>query len=394
VTIEVRPAPGGSGALLGVFRDGSAIGEAAVRHDLLVPRLAVAVDDAAFLIVADFEDVIHAVSRYMAAEGVVELDAGDLVIRYVARRAGFTGGLRAPLTAPIGGPPGRAADLEPVDAEGLAAAVNSLIGGPVAQAARASGAWARLAAVGVSGNVASVNLTIRAADGGSFTTVVPDRPDLMPEVVALAADTARAVRRAFPAELTLFRTIAFDRSQAGFSRGRRRLGGVAHQTLVETHLNAHYTYAEGILDARRHRVENPSKRPPFRPSGAATFVDGVVAHELWHLIEGVFERRHYRDSIEFRRRLGEFFGLPTLEHVLRPQRGDSGRGGAALKELREQVSAYATTNPREATAELFEAWWWGTPPLPPLVAHFGDVVQEFFPSARSAPRGIDGSGDV
>jgi hypothetical protein len=42
---------------------------------------------------------------------------------------------------------------------------------------------------------------------------------------------------------------------------------------------------------------------------------------------------------------------------------------------------------------MFAAWWWGAEPLPPVVARFGELVREFFPSACSVPRGIDGSGD-
>ena len=92
----------------------------------------------------------------------------------------------------------------------------------------------------------------------------------------------------------------------------------------------------------------------------------MVAHELWHVIERSFEARRYRDSIELRRRLGEFLGVATLEYVVRPRREDAGRGEAAQVQLRDQVSAYATTNPREATAELFQAWWWGSTPRPPV----------------------------
>ena len=387
--IELAAGADGQEPSIAILGDAHQIGVGTVLNERLFPRFVLLLDETACPTLGELGELIDRVCDYMADHTPFELSVVDPVVRWAARVAGFTGGLRTPLSSPTSRAHSGTAQSGSRGAEQLAVAVNGLLGSSVARPEHERGTLSRLARVGASGNVASLSLAVRGHDGGSFTVVVPDRPYVMPEIVGLAADCARGVRRAFPSELGHLRSIAFDHSQAGFSRGRRRLGGVAYQNLVTAHINANYTHAEGILAMRRHRIDHPPKTPPFRPRGDATFVDGVVAHELWHLIEGIFERRRYRDSIEFRRRLGEFLGVPSLEYVLRPQRGDSGRGEAALAELRQQVSAYATTNPREATAEMFQAWWWGAQPMAPLVAHFGELVKAFFPSARSATRGAD-----
>ena len=47
--------------------------------------------------------------------------------------------------------------------------------------------------------------------------------------------------------------------------------------------------------------------------------------------------------------------------------------------LVDEVSEYATTNPREATAEMFKLWWCRDGAPSPVVARFGELIEEFFP---------------
>ena len=100
-----------------------------------------------------------------------------------------------------------------------------------------------------------------------------------------------------------------------------------------------------------------ARRPaPAPPGGFA--LDGVVAHECWHVVEGQFVGRPLPGHVAFRREVGEYFGVETLEHVTH-QLGTRAPPElqAATARLAAEVSGYATTNPLEATAELFKLWW-------------------------------------
>lgn len=43
-----------------------------------------------------------------------------------------------------------------------------------------------------------------------------------------------------------------------------------------------------------------------------------------------------------------------------------------------EVSAYATTNPSEATAELFKLWWCTRDDPPPIARFFGELLERYF----------------
>ncbi|HTT87702.1 MAG TPA: hypothetical protein VMF60_10060, partial [Acidimicrobiales bacterium] len=45
-----------------------------------------------------------------------------------------------------------------------------------------------------------------------------------------------------------------------------------------------------------------------------------------------------------------------------------------------QVSPYAATDPGEATAEMFKAWWCRSGPLSPVVERFAGLLEEYFPA--------------
>lgn len=176
--------------------------------------------------------------------------------------------------------------------------------------------------------------------------------DVVAANIAAVIDTALAIRRRFGEAVSHLRVISFDLSNPDLVSGKQ--AGSAHQALSIVHLNAAY-------------VQAPARVSP-------DFLREVTAHELWHLIDAWLQARRYRDTIELRRVLGEHFGAPSLEHVTR------GDVPGARERLVAEVSAYAATNPVEATAELFEQWW--TRPagaLSPAVRLFGDLVERYLP---------------
>jgi hypothetical protein len=86
--------------------------------------------------------------------------------------------------------------------------------------------------------------------------------------------------------------------------------------------------------------------------------------------------------VEFNRALGEELGVETFEHALRGR--DAGAPEpwrAGFRRIVAEVSPYATTNMREATAELFKLWWCASPQSPPapLVARFGALLDRYYP---------------
>ena len=104
-----------------------------------------------------------------------------------------------------------------------------------------------------------------------------------------------------------------------------------------------------------------------------------MAHELWHVIDLGFQARSYRDSIELRKRIGEYFGVETIEHLVNADRpGAPARQREAMRRLVAEVSPYAATNPLETTAELFKLWWCRGEQVSGAVQHFAGVLDEFF----------------
>jgi hypothetical protein len=82
--------------------------------------------------------------------------------------------------------------------------------------------------------------------------------------------------------------------------------------------------------------------------------------------------------VEFNAALGDALGVESLEHALRGrERGAPAEWQAAHAQLVRDVSNYAGTNPREATAEMFSLWWRGDR-ASPVVARFGELVEQHF----------------
>jgi hypothetical protein len=202
---------------------------------------------------------------------------------------------------------------------------------------------------------------------------MPARPDQIAETVALTVDTALAVRARFGDAVDYVDRISFDHASHGMSTGKIA-GAAAHiQGLI--HLNASYCFVEGVEVIERARQARIAEGRPAATSAEVptrwTVLDGIVSHELWHKIELAWEARRYRETMDFRREIGSWLGVRTLEEVFDVP--------AARATLAAGVSAYAATARLEATAEMFKLWWCGPPPPGSLAARFGDLVERNFP---------------
>lgn len=272
-----------------------------------------------------------------------------------ARRHGWTGPLRGELHEPDdGGSPWPGP---------VAAAVEALVPGvrvtPRRSGRRGAG---RLFHHAMSGMPDTADLTVED-ERGRFTVRYPDRPELFVEELARSIDIAVSLRRRFGAALDHVSLVKIDYGPQGFRTAR--YAGVVMPNLGTVHLNASLMLPDGPQ-------RPPSKTPPHQPVGIYTRTDFVTAHEFWHQVELAFQARHYRDSIEFRRQVGAYFGVATIEQaVINP--------GEAHDRLVREVSAYAGTLPLEATAEMAALWWLTRDDPPPVAASFGQVVGRFFP---------------
>ncbi|HEV7888066.1 MAG TPA: hypothetical protein VGO92_10940 [Acidimicrobiales bacterium] len=229
-------------------------------------------------------------------------------------------------------------------AEAVQALVPHVTVGPAARAGGVRGFFR----AAVAGLPDTAQFTV--SDGrGRFTVRYPDRAELHVGSLAKVVEAAAAMRTRFEAALDHLRLVSIDLGQEGFVSGR--WAGVAEASVGQVHLNASLFLA-----------------------GEYALVEEVTAHELWHQIEIAFNARRYRESIEFRRAVGAYFGVETIEHAVE-------RAGQAHDQLVREVSDYAATSAIEATAELAGKWWCsrGRDDQPAVFRHFGAVVDRFFP---------------
>ena len=282
----------------------------------------------------------------------------DELTRTEARLAGWTGPLRAPLSPPAPAALGGAGVDPPL------VVVQDLLPGVVVSRRGFGRTMLHLRAV--------------AANGGfRIRLKAPGRGDLMPEVVAAALDTALAIRRRYGRMAAGVHTITIDDGAGGLD-DHRTVGstqGGSGTIYLETSLAfADALAADRLRAGGRRGVSAVVPRPWFH-------IDGVVAHEIWHNMDatvastpGVY--------VEFNRALGEELGVETFEHALRGRDVDAPEPWrAGFRRIVEEVSPYATTNMREATAELFKLWWCASPHSPPapLVARFGALLDRYYP---------------
>jgi hypothetical protein len=306
----------------------------------------------------------------------------DLRLRYYARAAGFTAPLRANLALDLRAPapPERAQD----SIERFLADLVGLLPGVEITTARPPGvlrSYFRGASSGIGG---LVHLTARGpTDIDALRLAIPVTDDVMAEAVALMIDTALAIRSRFRPLVDGVRVI-YDHSAHGLRTGK--LAGAAEANVRDVHLNPAYAQMAEMEALDRPRWERAAGSEPGGRHSSRTLappftrIDAVVAHEFWHQIEFGFEGARYRDSVEFRRSLGAYFGVETLEHAFKGgHAGDPLSWQVARTRLATEVSDYATTAPKEATAELFTQWWCTAAAPPPSAEFFATLLKQFFP---------------
>lgn len=339
----------------------------------------------------------------------VDLVTTSLLVRYQAREAGFEGGLRQPLrrlTTDDRGPAGplhldpalslagldrddpsarsREAEIRRryADRHGaVATALNALVPRVRFEPAAPPGAARRLVHRSTTGFAARLGFMVSPDRVPlEFRLTFPDTPDLMVEPVAAVLDTTVAVAAAVGGHLRGLREIAM-RHDIGMRQGR--VAGLAQSPAGQITLNGSYTSASHYSELLFRRRATPPKRPPAPAPPPFLDVDRVVAHELWHLLEAGWMATDYAASMELLRSMGEYYGVETLQRITRP---DLDGAGAPLeppyRQLINDVSAYATSNVREATAEFFAKWWCSPQPQPPAIRHFGQQLHALLGIAR------------
>jgi hypothetical protein len=148
-------------------------------------------------------------------------------------------------------------------------------------------------------------------------------------------------------------------------------------------LDTSLAFADAISAQRQRSADRGGRSVSAAVARPFFPIDGVVAHEYWHNLDTTVLATP-AVYVEINRALGEELGVETFEHAL--------RGGTAAapvpwqqahRRIINEVSRYATTNMREATAEMFKLWWCSSPEAPPapLVARFGTLIDRFYPSA-------------
>jgi hypothetical protein len=383
MTVELRP-PAGANDLFEAWADGIKIGLVRLAVTDPVAKMAVQLETGP-LLVEDVSDLVVAMVKQAKEDGATDAEfcGESLLLRHVARQLGFRGGLRVPLEAKVDNVAApvlfndRAQTIDRHErVEWLIAALHDV--GVDALAARPNLAFGRLMKRLVGGVGDTLEVIIEWAPGRSFIVSMPDRWDLMPEAIALAGDMTTSVLNRFPDQAFAVKFVYFDRATYGMKAGRH--AGVTEGSAPSVHLNVGFVAIEESLTMMSKRADNAGRSTSARPPSPFFAVDGTVAHELWHKIESVFEAHHYKSSIAFRRQLGLHLGVETLEHAIK---GGSKNAPTpwktAHRRLIDEVSSYAATSPREATAEMFKLWWCRNGAATPMVARFGELIDEFLP---------------
>lgn len=182
---------------------------------------------------------------------------------------------------------------------------------------------------------AVADLRVELPHAGSLRVAVPDRSDLVVEQVVAVLRTVDEIAARFPRLSVALNRVSFD--QAHSDTGDTRWEGLAHGSLGQISLRA-----DSFLERPAHDIDAVE----------------VAAHECWHQLEFDLEARHYRTSVEMRRRIGNHFGVETLEHASQGDRSNAPpERRQALARIWHEVTPYATKGPKETTAELFALWW-------------------------------------
>jgi hypothetical protein len=290
----------------------------------------------------------------------------DPLVRYALRRAGFSGPLRAPLAragllraAPADPPVAR-----PSDRDDLASEVGALVPGA---SVRRRGGFRRGYEIVATATDRPVAIRVR----------LPRRDDLMPEPIAAAIDTALGVKARFGRPASGIVGLSFDHGGDALSTGD--VAGLAEGASGVVVLTPNFVCADLLADQRVARASAGHHRGAPADDRPFAVVDAVIAHECWHYLDAEV-RVSGAAYVEFNAALGEALGVDSLEQALRGREHDAPPAWVVAHDRRVcDVSAYAATSPREATAEMFSAWWCATGPASPVIARFGELVERYFP---------------
>jgi hypothetical protein len=177
------------------------------------------------------------------------------------------------------------------------------------------------------------------------------------------------------------RTLAFDHGGGKYADGS--VSGSAEGSTGTIFLNPILAFADDQVAQRRRMAAEGRPGVPMYVPPPFTSLEAVTAHELWHNLDATIQSTP-GVYFEFNRALGEELGVGTFEYALRGgETGAPPEWQAAHVRILQEVSAYATTNMREATAEMFMLWWCSRADAPPapLVRRFGALVDRYYPPA-------------
>jgi hypothetical protein len=313
-------------------------------------------------------------SRRPAGLHELRLVTQDPIVRAQARRLGYEGGIRDALTRSGWSLDGDFAPRarQPIDAE-----LSHLLPGLDVVDAPLDGVGRRVRRAST-GMAATRRLRIGGpADLSALDVVVTDDDETLAEPVACGIDTALAVRRSFGRAGSAVGSLVFGRTQYGFRT--HRVAGTAEGNVSKININGSFVTTTGVQAMHRARANRLSKTPPAPVSPRFSMIDGVVAHECWHVIEQGYLARRFSESFDMRRELGRALGVDTLEQAITggEQRATNDER-RAYERLRDEVSPYATTTIREATAEMFKLAWCREGEPSPVIATFMQVVADHF----------------
>jgi len=346
---------------------------------------------------ADVATVLVVVGHRLADASTqrLVLETREPIFRAQARRLGFAGSLREPLTRTPWTTSGASIDPddpddpddptdpdepdEPDDRADGADAIAARLGAhlpAVAVVPSPSSRRARLAKRAASGVAAPVELEVQGPGQQPLRLLVGDRPDLMLEPVAEAVDTALRFRQAIGPLGSRIRRIDFAVPDHQLRTGRYR--GTLQSEVGTVIITADLIAWDDLASFRRRPA-------PARAGGSApvpapgTIVDGLTAHLCGRLVDDALLAEDRHRHTEVRRRLGEHLGVATLEHAIHPRpRGDPEVQQRAHDRLATEASALAATSVAAAMGELFVLWWFRPDAPTPLVTCFAKVVDDLY----------------
>ncbi len=289
----------------------------------------------------------------------VVVDVTDPAVRHYLHRLGFAGPTGQALEAGPGAQPTPSVSTT----EELARTLNDLLGveqvqpEPMGRLRRVTARWEH-------GNADSHRLRLGLRGHGDFRVLLPARPDLMLDELAVATRILLALFGRFPGV----------RPGVAFSfKYREIMSGHAHglATAQEILLSPSLICADLVM----RKVHDPDFHPPTgRPD-----LEMVITHEVWHAVEFHLIGRSHQQAARFRAEIGNLLGIDTLEHAFPGARADPTMAHRqAYDLLRSGVSTYAGASPMEATAELFTEYWLSPAPRP-LASAFGEIVERYVP---------------